>query len=171
MKEVEDKDRVSKTMLITNVLCVEDDFMLKSPPFPDKVHYSHNLPLIPNGFHHKRWLNGHVQTNKYFYRSQPKTILESFSMSPPVKHELELILKEIKIITDKIKEDDNTANISGDWKFAAMVLDRWVWKEFFFIFSWPFVTGCVWYSSHLLRWSQPFLCCLLPLMLLSHKIK
>ena len=54
MKEVEDKDRVSKTMLITNVLCVEDDFMLKSPPFPDKVHYSHNLPLIPNGFHHKR---------------------------------------------------------------------------------------------------------------------
>ena len=45
-------------------------------------------------------------------------------MSPPVKHELELILKEIRIITDKIKEDDNTTNISGDWKFAAMVLDR-----------------------------------------------
>ena len=46
-------------------------------------------------------------------------------MSPPVKHELELILKEIRIITDKIKEDDNTTNISGDWKFAAMVLDRY----------------------------------------------
>ena len=45
-------------------------------------------------------------------------------MSPPVKHELELILKEIRIITDKIKEDDNTTHISGDWKFAAMVLDR-----------------------------------------------
>ena len=60
----------------------------------------------------------------FYLRSPPKTILESFSMSPPVKHELELILKEIRIITDKIKEDDNTTNISGDWKFAAMVLDR-----------------------------------------------
>ena len=56
-------------------------------------------------------------------------------MSPPVKHELELILKEIRIITDKIKEDDNTTNISGDWKFAAMVLDRSVQKKNFFYIS------------------------------------
>ena len=57
-------------------------------------------------------------------RSPPRTLLETFSMSPPVKLELELILKEIRTITDKIKEDDTTATISGDWKFAAMVLDR-----------------------------------------------
>ena len=69
------------------------------------------------------------KVNNYLYiwtifRSPPKSILESFSVSPPVKHELELILKEIRVITDKIKEDDNTTHISADWKFAAMVLDR-----------------------------------------------
>ena len=45
-------------------------------------------------------------------------------MSPPVKLELELILREIRVITDKIREDDDCSNVSGDWKFAAMVLDR-----------------------------------------------
>ena len=48
LKEVEEKDRVSKTMLITNVLCVEDSFLVKSP------HHSHDLPLFPNGFHLER---------------------------------------------------------------------------------------------------------------------
>ena len=61
MKEVEEKDRVSKTLLITNVLCVEDDFLLKSPPFSESVHYSHHLPLIPNGFHHKRFLENCIK--------------------------------------------------------------------------------------------------------------
>lgn len=41
-----------------------------------------------------------------------------------MKQELELILREIRIITDKIREDDQQGAISGDWKFAAMVLDR-----------------------------------------------
>ena len=38
--------------------------------------------------------------------------------------ELSLILKEIKIITDKIRDDEESAAIENDWKFAAMVLDR-----------------------------------------------
>ena len=37
---------------------------------------------------------------------------------------LSLILKEIKIITDKIRDDEESAAIENDWKFAAMVLDR-----------------------------------------------
>ena len=44
--------------------------------------------------------------------------------SQPLQKELGLILKEIKVITDKIKEEDETAAIEGDWKFAAMVIDR-----------------------------------------------
>ena len=54
LKGMEEKDRVSKTFLITNVLCVEDDFMVKSPPFSDRVHFSHHLPLIPNGLGTKK---------------------------------------------------------------------------------------------------------------------
>ena len=43
---------------------------------------------------------------------------------PGVHRELSLILKEIRVITDKIRDDEDTANIENDWKFAAMVLDR-----------------------------------------------
>lgn len=41
-----------------------------------------------------------------------------------ISRELSLILKEIKIITDKIRDDEESAAIENDWKFAAMVLDR-----------------------------------------------
>ena len=41
-----------------------------------------------------------------------------------VHRELGLILKEIRVITDKIADDADSGDIEGDWKFAAMVLDR-----------------------------------------------
>ena len=44
--------------------------------------------------------------------------------SHPLQRELNLILKEIRIITDKIRDDDESAEVEADWKFAAMVLDR-----------------------------------------------
>ena len=47
------------------------------------------------------------------------------SIFPPGIHrELSLILKEIKVITDKIRDDDESTATENDWKFAAMVLDR-----------------------------------------------
>ena len=41
-----------------------------------------------------------------------------------VPRELSLILKEIKVITDKIRDDEESGAVESDWKFAAMVLDR-----------------------------------------------
>ena len=41
-----------------------------------------------------------------------------------VHRELSLILKELRVITDKIRDEEDTAAIENDWKFAAMVLDR-----------------------------------------------
>ncbi|XP_032529179.2 neuronal acetylcholine receptor subunit alpha-7 isoform X2 [Danaus plexippus] len=41
-----------------------------------------------------------------------------------VDYELSLILKELRVITDKMRTDDEEADISRDWKFAAMVVDR-----------------------------------------------
>ena len=38
--------------------------------------------------------------------------------------ELLSILKEIRVITDKIRDDDEAATVENDCKFAAMVLDR-----------------------------------------------
>ena len=42
----------------------------------------------------------------------------------PLQRELGLILKELKVITDKVREDDEAGAVEADWKFAAMVLDR-----------------------------------------------
>ena len=41
-----------------------------------------------------------------------------------LQRELNLILKEIRLITNKMKEDDDAGEVENDWKFAAMVLDR-----------------------------------------------
>ena len=48
---------------------------------------------------------------------------ESFAHSG-IHRELVNILKEIRVISDKIRSEDDAASIENDWKFAAMVLDR-----------------------------------------------
>ena len=64
----------------------------------------------------------------FFYRSSSNLPPSEDNVSSPypsgVLRELSLILKEIKVITDKIHDDEESAVIEGDWKFAAMVLDR-----------------------------------------------
>ena len=54
----------------------------------------------------------------------PQTDDTGTSFPPGVHRELSLILKEIRVITDKIRDDEDSAAIENDWKFAAMVLDR-----------------------------------------------
>ena len=51
-------------------------------------------------------------------------VLEENPVVHPLHRELSLILKEIKVITDKIREDDDNGNVENDWRFAAMVIDR-----------------------------------------------
>lgn len=38
--------------------------------------------------------------------------------------ELSLILKELRVITDKLRKDEDDEGTTNDWKFAAMVVDR-----------------------------------------------
>lgn len=38
--------------------------------------------------------------------------------------ELSLILKELRVITDKLRKDEEDEETTNDWKFAAMVVDR-----------------------------------------------
>ena len=39
-------------------------------------------------------------------------------MSPPLKRKLGLIHKEIRVITDKIRDDDDSSTVKGDLRFA-----------------------------------------------------
>ena len=49
---------------------------------------------------------------------------DSFAQHSSIHRELVNILKEIRVISDKIRTDDMAAGVENDWKFAAMVLDR-----------------------------------------------
>ena len=61
-----------------------------------------------------------------FFRSSVNLSDENPNPGPmhPLHRELCLILKEIKVITDKIRDDEESSAVESDWKFAAMVLDR-----------------------------------------------
>ena len=53
-----------------------------------------------------------------------------------VKNELLAILNELRFITHKIKEDNETEEEVNDWKFAAMVIDRlciWVFSIYMIV--------------------------------------
>jgi len=50
--------------------------------------------------------------------------------------QLAAILAELRLLTVKAKEDSRDKRIGGEWKFVAMVLDRfcfWVFVIFFVI--------------------------------------
>ena len=40
------------------------------------------------------------------------------------RSDLSAVIKEVKYITDKMRKDDDDGEIQGDWRFAAMVIDR-----------------------------------------------
>jgi len=100
MKELDMKETSSKSLL-ANVLDMDDDYR-----------------IIRNGM-------GISTVNRTFCRSSMTLheFGESFAHSG-IHRELVNILKEIRVISDKIRSEDEAANIENDWKFAAMVLDR-----------------------------------------------
>jgi len=113
MKELDLKEKSSKSLL-ANVLDMDDDYRPSStlPQHPSQHHPSH-ASLNKNG--------GFIRLPS----TLPAPEEPPCSIFPPGIHrELSLILKEIKIITDKIRDDDESAATENDWKFAAMVLDR-----------------------------------------------
>jgi len=119
MKELDLKEKSSKSLL-ANVLDMDDDFV----PSSTMPHiHSHNNSNNQNA-------NAGQQKNGGFIRvsSNVPTNEESNNMNSSypsgVPRELSLILKEIKVITDKIRDDEEASAIESDWKFAAMVLDR-----------------------------------------------
>ncbi|KAI5744421.1 hypothetical protein M8J76_002097 [Diaphorina citri] len=98
LKELELKERSSKSLL-ANVLDIDDDFR-------------HNT------------LQSSSHTFLRHDDSGGGTILHATTSCIGPHRELTLILKELRVITDKIQKEDEAAEITNDWKFAAMVVDR-----------------------------------------------
>ncbi|XP_067002120.2 neuronal acetylcholine receptor subunit alpha-7 [Anabrus simplex] len=117
MREMELKERSSKSLL-ANVLDIDDDFR----------HHSGTLQASSAGFlrgpHTHREDGGGGGGG-----GGGGTLLHgggggagSSCLGP--HRELTLILKELRVITDKLRKEDEAAEVTNDWKFAAMVVDR-----------------------------------------------
>lgn len=152
MKELDLKERSSKSLL-ANVLDMDDDFRPSSTLPHSHIHPHHPSHTHPPGVAPTP-MPGNANANQAGAGGGPNSQPPGFmrvtsamwdgtgpgggavsdpegatsatpsSFPPGVHRELNLILKEIRVITDKIRDDEDTAAIENDWKFAAMVLDR-----------------------------------------------
>ncbi|XP_018351615.1 PREDICTED: neuronal acetylcholine receptor subunit alpha-7-like [Trachymyrmex septentrionalis] len=90
---------------------------------PTTPHHQHATPLphasYPHQISHTPHHHPHPQDAP---TPQVETILQNACFC--ARYELVLILKEIKMITNQLKNEDENTKISNDWKFAAMVIDR-----------------------------------------------
>jgi len=119
MKELDLKEKSSKSLL-ANVLDMDDDFRPSST-----LPHSHVHPHHPSHAHPPQHNNGgFIRLPNNSLPPQAEENALASSLQPGVHRELSLILKEIRVITDKIRYDEESAVIENDWKFAAMVLDR-----------------------------------------------
>ncbi|XP_076234430.1 nicotinic acetylcholine receptor alpha7 subunit isoform X2 [Calliopsis andreniformis] len=88
-------------------------------------HHQHSTPMAHSsypGAHQIGHTPHHHQHPPETPGPQVETILQNACFC--ARYELLLILKEIKIITDKLKSEEISAKVQNDWKFAAMVIDR-----------------------------------------------
>lgn len=96
LRDLELRERSSRSLL-ANVLDLDDDFR-----------------ALNNVNHH----GNHYTAIK----------VDHHALADPIgtgtRPEFREILKELRIITEKIKKDDEFENECNDWKFAAMVIDR-----------------------------------------------
>ncbi|XP_045496981.1 neuronal acetylcholine receptor subunit alpha-7 isoform X18 [Colias croceus] len=105
MRELELKERSSKSLL-ANVLDIDDDFRHVPPP--------------PNSTASTGNLGPGTDFRRSFVR--PST-MEDVGLGGHHR-ELHLILRELQFITARMKKADEEAELISDWKFAAMVVDR-----------------------------------------------
>jgi len=118
MRELEAKEIGSKSVL-SGALDMEDDFR-------GSVSAGHfGAPPSKTGY-----VNLVAKVARVTIKPPPPPSLPSYedaqgTIYPTAVHrELGLILKEIKVVTDKMRDEDESSAVEGDWKFAAMVLDR-----------------------------------------------
>ncbi|XP_055388212.1 acetylcholine receptor subunit alpha-type acr-16 isoform X2 [Condylostylus longicornis] len=98
MKELELKERSSKSLL-ANVLDIDDDFR-------------HTISGSQTA----------IGSSASFGR--PTTVEEHHATIGCNHKDLHLILKELQFITARMRKADEEAELISDWKFAAMVVDR-----------------------------------------------
>ena len=124
MRELELGDKHSKS-LMSNVLDMEDDYMLFPRDLSDKLPRSSSMPDPANKPCYPDQEIKH-QIPPLYNSSQCSTLScdHRNNNSNGIEKELREILKEIRVVTDKIRAEAEASTLENEWKFAAMVLDR-----------------------------------------------
>lgn len=105
----------------------------------------HDLLLIPH-FSFLFFFFIHSFVSPHFSYGRPTTVEEHHN--PSCNHkDLHLILKELQFITNRMKKTDDEAELISDWKFAAMVVDRFVTSPYIpsvYAIQTPRPPNCCW---------------------------
>ncbi|XP_050067487.1 neuronal acetylcholine receptor subunit alpha-7-like isoform X2 [Anopheles maculipalpis] len=132
LQEVEMRERSSKSLL-ANVLDIDDDFRCN--------HRCNTLPHNPTYYRtvYRQGEDGSVGpigatdtigraaglgTISAGGGRLHETVSSHTCLSSSAEYELALILKELRYITDQLRKEDESGEITREWKFAAMVVDR-----------------------------------------------
>ena len=108
-----DLNEASSKSLLANVLDLNDDYFNKSSSkFKSRVL-------------NEQLMSG-LSTNRSTLNRQSSALSDHFDEADPnpIKRNLAQILKELKALTRKIKDDEDDEEKELYWKFAAMVMDR-----------------------------------------------
>lgn len=111
LREIEMKERSSKSLL-ANVLDMDDDIRRET-----KSNGNYTCIKIDSDMSYSPQLSTHSM----------------HTCTSGTRTELRAIYKEIKFITDRMKNADKSHEISTDWKYAASVIDRlciWLFSIF-----------------------------------------
>ncbi|KAH8039862.1 hypothetical protein HPB51_009118 [Rhipicephalus microplus] len=100
MKELELKERSSRSLL-ANVLDIDDDFRTANSAAAAADCHGSRTPFLGGG-------GGASTVHACVHSSR----------------ELNLILRELRFITSRMRKDEQEREVVGEWKFAAMVVDR-----------------------------------------------
>lgn len=115
MKQMELKDRTSKSLL-ANVLDLNDDFR----------HYGgcSNAATMNNSYLRNTTATSSMHHAHTTTTSSGALSLDEASGCSVAQRDLQLILREIQFITNKMRRNEEEQDIISDWKFAAIVMDR-----------------------------------------------
>ncbi|XP_071034733.1 acetylcholine receptor subunit alpha-type acr-16-like isoform X4 [Parasteatoda tepidariorum] len=120
------KERCSKSLL-ANVLDIDDDFRQQVQGHNSSVAAGTSSLAAAAGCSSS---TGYVQLIGTSIEGTPTSLHgPSAALSNPTpclsaQRELSLILREIRFITKRMRDDDDTQDIISEWKFAGMVVDR-----------------------------------------------
>ncbi|XP_055603726.1 neuronal acetylcholine receptor subunit alpha-7 [Uranotaenia lowii] len=136
LQEVEMRERSSKSLL-ANVLDIDDDFRCnhRCSTLPHNPTYYRTMYRQPDdgpggvgggggGGTDTIGRSGGLGTISAAGGRLHETVSSHTCLSSSAEYELALILKELRYITDQLRKEDETGEITKDWKFAAMVVDR-----------------------------------------------